>query len=180
MTILKLFWSFFLLSSHLSLTLQWSLTLTLLIHPLRIDFMSDGVVCPICSREYELPRRFLVRADDIEFLPVPRKLGCLHTCMYDQLLLVVLLLLLQLLLSLGRYRWLFDTHNITLYCCIACQVKLHSYSYEYPGVLRNRLSILSGRNVAKEQCCWRSFTTSKYDAIGFCDLSAVSVQPSRS
>jgi hypothetical protein len=40
----------------------------------------DGVVCPVCSREYELPRRFLVRADDIEFLPVPRKLGCLHTC----------------------------------------------------------------------------------------------------
>jgi hypothetical protein len=31
-------------------------------------------------REYEIPRRFLIRPDDVEFIPVPRLLDCLHTC----------------------------------------------------------------------------------------------------
>jgi hypothetical protein len=34
----------------------------------------------IIFRDYELPRRYSVRADDTDFLIVPRLLGCLHTC----------------------------------------------------------------------------------------------------
>lgn len=35
--------------------------------------------CPSCKRDYELPRRYLLRADDMDYLPIPRLLSCLHT-----------------------------------------------------------------------------------------------------
>jgi hypothetical protein len=37
-----------------------------------------GLACPSCSREFEIPHKSM-RADDMEFLPVPRLLSCLHT-----------------------------------------------------------------------------------------------------
>lgn len=40
----------------------------------------DQLVCPSCSRDYELPRRYFTRPDDVEFLIVPRLMNCLHTC----------------------------------------------------------------------------------------------------
>ena len=40
----------------------------------------DQLVCPKCNRDYELPRRYFVRLDDIEFQKAPRLLNCLHTC----------------------------------------------------------------------------------------------------
>jgi hypothetical protein len=40
----------------------------------------DQLICPSCSRDYELPRRYLNRADDVEYLVVPRLINCLHTC----------------------------------------------------------------------------------------------------
>jgi len=39
--------------------------------------------CPSCKRDYELPKRYLLRADDMDFLPVPRLLSCLHTCCHS-------------------------------------------------------------------------------------------------
>ena len=39
--------------------------------------------CPVCNRDYEIPRRSVVRVDDIEFIPCPRVLPCLHTVWYN-------------------------------------------------------------------------------------------------
>ncbi len=41
-------------------------------------FDEPGLACPSCSREFEIPQK-CVRPDDMEFLPVPRVLPCLHT-----------------------------------------------------------------------------------------------------
>ncbi len=47
-----------------------------------------SISCPCCNRDYELPRRFVVKDDDIEYLVIPRLLNCLHTschsCLEDQ------------------------------------------------------------------------------------------------
>ena len=44
--------------------------------------------CPVCNRDFEIPRRSLLRPDDIEFTPCPRVLPCLHTvchsCLEEQ------------------------------------------------------------------------------------------------
>ena len=37
-----------------------------------------GLACPSCSREFEIPHK-TGRPDDLEYLPVPRMLACLHT-----------------------------------------------------------------------------------------------------
>lgn len=39
--------------------------------------------CPSCKRDYELPKRYLLRTDDMDFLPVPRLLSCLHSCCHS-------------------------------------------------------------------------------------------------
>ena len=39
--------------------------------------------CPSCKRDYELPKRYFLREDDMDFSPVPRLLGCLHTCCHS-------------------------------------------------------------------------------------------------
>ena len=36
-------------------------------------------VCQSCSKGYELPRRFHIKEDDMEYLCLPRLLNCLHT-----------------------------------------------------------------------------------------------------
>eukprot|EP00605_Chrysophyceae_sp_TOSAG23-4_P000661 GSChrysophyteH1.ASY1.ANO1.743.1 assembled CDS len=43
-----------------------------------MDANEPGLACPSCSREFEIPQK-CVRPDDMEFLPVPRLLKCLHT-----------------------------------------------------------------------------------------------------
>ena len=35
--------------------------------------------CPQCGRDFEIPRRYLIKLDDYEYLPVPRILNCLHS-----------------------------------------------------------------------------------------------------
>lgn len=37
------------------------------------------LICSSCQREYELPRRFRIRNDDLDYLVIPRMLNCLHT-----------------------------------------------------------------------------------------------------
>lgn len=39
-----------------------------------------GPECASCGRIFELPRRYTVRPDDMEFLRAPRVLDCMHTC----------------------------------------------------------------------------------------------------
>ena len=39
--------------------------------------------CPICSRDFELPKRYFTRSDDADFLPAPRLLSCLHTACHS-------------------------------------------------------------------------------------------------
>ena len=38
----------------------------------------SAMACPSCNREFELPHKS-ARPDDLEFLPIPRVLTCLHT-----------------------------------------------------------------------------------------------------
>ena len=45
--------------------------------------MEDQLICPVCSRDYELPRRYTIRSDDTDFFIIPRLLGCLHTCCHS-------------------------------------------------------------------------------------------------
>ena len=35
--------------------------------------------CPVCQREFELPRRYRIKSDDLDYLVLPRVLNCLHT-----------------------------------------------------------------------------------------------------
>ena len=48
----------------------------------------EQVSCPSCNRDFELPRRYLINADDFDFKPIPRLLSCLHSvchsCLEDQ------------------------------------------------------------------------------------------------
>lgn len=41
--------------------------------------MGENLICPNCTREYELPNRHLTRSDDQDFMVIPRILSCLHT-----------------------------------------------------------------------------------------------------
>eukprot|EP01031_Cornospumella_fuschlensis_P039642 gene39642-48260_t len=45
--------------------------------------------CPKCKRDYEVPKRYLLNLNDLDFSPVPRLLPCLHThchsCLEEQL-----------------------------------------------------------------------------------------------
>lgn len=49
---------------------------------------SDQIACPLCNRDYELPRRYLIHLDDYDFSPIPRLLPCLHSmchsCLEEQ------------------------------------------------------------------------------------------------
>lgn len=50
--------------------------------------MTDRTLCPSCNREFELPKRFMVKFEDYDYSPIPRLLSCLHTvchsCLEDQ------------------------------------------------------------------------------------------------
>ena len=47
--------------------------------------------CPVCNRDYEIPRRSVVRVDDIEFIPCPRVLPCLHTVWYNNYYYIIII-----------------------------------------------------------------------------------------
>lgn len=64
-------------------------TNTLIKEPTRtFDVIMDQLSCPICSRDYELPKRYMINMDDFDFKPIPRVLSCLHTvchsCLEEQ------------------------------------------------------------------------------------------------
>ena len=44
--------------------------------------------CPVCNRDFEITRRSILRPDDVDFIPCPRVLPCLHTvchsCLEEQ------------------------------------------------------------------------------------------------
>ncbi len=42
-------------------------------------FKMDQISCPVCKRDYELPKRHLKKFDEFDFLPIPRLQSCLHT-----------------------------------------------------------------------------------------------------
>jgi CII-binding regulator of phage lambda lysogenization HflD len=49
---------------------------------------SEQLCCPVCHRDYELPRRYLIKKGDFDFSPIPRLLPCLHdmchSCLEEQ------------------------------------------------------------------------------------------------
>ena len=40
----------------------------------------DDLCCASCGRDYEMPRRYVIKADDVDYAPIPRLLNCLHSC----------------------------------------------------------------------------------------------------
>jgi hypothetical protein len=44
------------------------------------DGESSEQCCPSCTRGYEMPRRYVIKNDDMDYAPIPRLLSCLHSC----------------------------------------------------------------------------------------------------
>jgi hypothetical protein len=45
-----------------------------------MEMFQDDLSCMQCGRDYEMPRRYVIKVDDIDYAPVPRLLNCLHSC----------------------------------------------------------------------------------------------------
>jgi len=44
---------------------------------------SSSLGCPTCHRDFELPRRYHIKPDDMDYQVIPRVLNCLHTCCHS-------------------------------------------------------------------------------------------------
>ncbi len=45
-----------------------------------MDYEDDNLGCPRCGRDYEMPRRFVIRSEDMDYAVIPKMLNCLHSC----------------------------------------------------------------------------------------------------
>lgn len=44
---------------------------------------SSALGCPTCQRDFEIPRRYRIKPDDMDYQVIPRLLNCLHTCCHS-------------------------------------------------------------------------------------------------